>query len=83
MAILYNVSKEIVKEFNLKIKSWSLLTCIGDTFNKLIEHFQCYVNYANNYDTILTTLDKLLMSNPKFRAYFLQINTNNTKNTMT
>jgi hypothetical protein len=83
VSILYNISKEMVKDFSYRIKSWSILTCVGDVFNTFISNVQIYINYANNYEFLISTLDNLLMSNPKFRSYMLQIEKNNSTNTMT
>lgn len=61
--------RDIVKDLNQRIKNWQVDCCIADVLNKLTNSLQSYINYANNYDTILSTIDKLVTSNPKFRAF--------------
>jgi hypothetical protein len=74
LAIIYNLTKEIVKELNMRVKNWQVDCCVADVLNTLTSSLQCYINLANNYDTILTTLDKLNISNPHFRLFLANAN---------
>ncbi|CAF0730595.1 unnamed protein product [Brachionus calyciflorus] len=80
---LYNISKEMVKDFNLRIKNWSLSSCIADVMYTLTKSSQIIINYANNNDSIITTLDKLISSNPQFREFILPIDNTSLTNMMT
>ncbi len=71
---MYNLTKDIVKDLNLRIKNWQVDCCVADVLNKLTSSLQCYINLANNYDTILSTLDKLKISNPRFRLFLVSAN---------
>ncbi len=43
---------------------------MGDVLlQKLVANFQLYINYANNYETILITIDELCNSNSKFYRF--------------
>lgn len=63
----------MVKEFNQRLKTWTMSTCIIDVMKILIKNMQTLVNYANNNDAIITTLDKLYGSNPHFRDFIVSI----------
>jgi hypothetical protein len=64
----------MIKDYNLRIKNWSLDICIGDVLTKLTDNIQLFINYANNNDSILNTIDRLNTSNPKFRTFLNRIN---------
>ncbi len=64
----------IRKDYNLRIKNWRLDICIGDVLTKLTDNIQLFINYANNNDSILNTIDRLNTSNPKFRTFLNRIN---------
>jgi hypothetical protein len=64
----------MIKDYNLRIKNWRLDICIGDVLTKLTDNIQLFINYANNNDSILNTIDRLNTSNPKFRTFLNRIN---------
>lgn len=63
----------MIKDYNLRIKNWRLDICIGDVLTKLTDNIQLFINYANNNDSILNTIDRLNTSNPKFRTFLNRI----------
>lgn len=72
----------MIKDFNLRLKNWKLDSCIADVLTKLTNNIQYYINYANNTDSILNTIDKLVSSNPKFRTFLVQIDRTKLTNMM-
>ena len=63
-----------MKEFGERLKNWSPHTCLGDVLlHKLVANAQLYINYANNYETILSTIDELCSSNAKFHRFLLTV----------
>ena len=73
----------MVKDFNLRVKTWNVDSCIADIMFSLVNNFHYYINYINNYDTILCTIDKLVTSNPKFRGFLLRFDNTHYTNMMT
>lgn len=72
----------MIKDFNLRLKNWKLDSCIADVLTKLTNNIQYYINYANNTDSILNTIDKLVSSNPKFRTFLVRIDRTKLTNMM-
>ena len=63
----------MVNDFNFRIKKWTQDTCIIDVIDTLVNNLQAYTNYANNHDTIISTIDKLNTSNARFHDFLLAI----------
>lgn len=63
----------MVKDFEYRLKQWTYETCIVDVMKKLVYNINVYIKYANNYDCIINTIDKLVTGNPQFRAFLLNI----------
>jgi hypothetical protein len=73
----------MVKNFNLRLKNWTHEMCIIDVMRHLCAYINTYINYANNYDTIINAIDKLVTDNPKFRAFLVSIDQTFCTNMMT
>jgi hypothetical protein len=73
----------MVKNFNLRIKNWKLDSCIADVITILTDSIQTYINFSNNIESLLSTIDKLVASNPKFRTFLIRINRTKLTNMMT
>ena len=73
----------MVKQFNQRLKNWSHEMCMIDVMRHLCSFINVYMNYANNYDTIINALDKLVADNPKFRAFLVKIDQTFCTNMMT
>jgi hypothetical protein len=80
---IYFQNRDMVKDFNLRVKTWNVDSCIADILFSLVNNFHYYINYINNYDTILCTIDKLVTSNPKFRGFLLRFDNTHYTNMMT
>ena len=76
LKLVWISNRNIVKELNLRIKNWQVDCCICDVLNSLTSNLQAYINFSNNYDSIITTLDKLHLSNPRFRTFIKNANEN-------
>ena len=72
----------MVKDFQLRIKTWRLDSCIADVLTKLTNSIQAFINYANNSESILNTIDKLITSNPKFRTFLVRVDQTRVTNMM-
>jgi hypothetical protein len=72
----------MVKDFHLRLKTWRLDSCIADVLTKLTNNIQTFINYANNSDSILSTIDKLISSNPKFRTFLSRVDQTQLTNMM-
>lgn len=75
--------RDLVKDFNLRLKNWNQEICVIDALRNLCTNINSYMNYANNYDSIINTLDKLVTDNPKFRAFLVKIDQTFCTNMMT
>jgi hypothetical protein len=73
LTAMFNISRQMIEKLNTRIKNWTLDTCIADVFILLSNCLQVYTNYANNYDTIFKTIDKLNSSNPHFHEFLTTI----------
>ena len=73
LTIMFNISKQMVDEFNLRIKNWTHDTCIADIFDLMLNNLQTYMNYVNNYDMIINTVDKFYTSNSRFHDFIAAI----------
>ena len=73
----------MVRDFNARLKNWTCEMTIIDVMKSLCHQISVYVSYANNYDTIINTLDKLVTDNPKFRAFLLNVDRTSNTNMLT
>ncbi|RNA43582.1 epithelial cell-transforming sequence 2 oncogene-like [Brachionus plicatilis] len=80
MNSLYQISKEMVREFNNRVQNWNFSSCIADIMYKFTRKSDIVINYANNNDSIITTLDKLISTNPQFREFLVPIDNTNLTN---
>jgi hypothetical protein len=65
------------------MKSWNETeTCLIDIMLILCNQIQVFMNYANNYDSIINTINKLLISNSKFYQFLKNIDKSKLTNRM-
>lgn len=74
------IFREMVREFNNRVQNWNFSSCIADVMYKFTRKSDIVINYANNNDSIITTLDKLISTNPQFREFLVPIDNTNLTN---
>lgn len=72
----------MVNQFNSRVQNWNLDSCISDVLYLFTKNSEIIINYANNNDSIITTLDKLVSSNPQFREFLIAIDNTSLTNMM-
>ncbi|ESO84166.1 hypothetical protein LOTGIDRAFT_155489, partial [Lottia gigantea] len=69
---IYDVSKELLENLKNRLSNWSSQhTCIGDIFIKFCTHLKCYSNFINNYQVILSCIEKCREQSSSFRNFLL------------
>lgn len=53
---LYNTS--LLKQLQELLQRWSYMQCIGQVFLSMIDFFKVYIQYVNNFDNALNTINK-------------------------
>jgi hypothetical protein len=82
-SISYCLTRSMVKNFEYRLKNWTYDSCIIDVLNILICKIDIYIKYANNYDCIINTIDKLVSGNPQFKEFLLNVDLTYQTNMMT
>lgn len=72
----------MVKEFSSRVQNWNFDSCISDVLYLFTKNSEVVINYANNNDSIITTLDKLISTNPQFREFLIPIDNTSLTNMM-
>ncbi|KAH3756732.1 Guanine exchange factor for Rac 30 [Pelomyxa schiedti] len=67
--IILNFHTVLLEDLAARIKVWDENTQIGDVFLGMLPFLKCYVDYINNYDNCLATLNRLQKSNKKFAKF--------------
>ncbi|ELU09648.1 hypothetical protein CAPTEDRAFT_119101, partial [Capitella teleta] len=65
---LLDLSKSLMKDLQGRLSDWGPHQCLGDIFLKFSINLKAYINFMNNYPTILSTLEKSLEQSPLFRS---------------
>lgn len=63
------VTRRLVEDLRSRVSNWGPQQCLADIFLQLSGKLKAYVNYTNNYPTILATLDRCTEQVPNFRAF--------------
>ncbi|KAK6169969.1 hypothetical protein SNE40_018478 [Patella caerulea] len=69
---IYEVSKELTENLKNRMESWNAQhTCLGDIFIKFCTRLKPYSNFINNYQVILTSIEKCREQSSSFRNFLL------------
>ncbi|CAH1798589.1 unnamed protein product [Owenia fusiformis] len=66
---ILELSRPLVADLKDRISQWNPHQCLGDIFVKFTGKLKAYVNFLNNYPTILLTIERCMEQIPGFRAF--------------
>jgi len=52
-----------------RLSDWGPQQCLGDIFVKFTAKLKAYINFINNYPTVLVTIERSAENAPLFRAF--------------
>jgi hypothetical protein len=79
--LILNISNEMLQSLSDRYEKWTPNQCIGDIFLKMGPFLKLYIQYVNNYEHSLETLERL-EKNPLFQAFYKARNKEGVNRTM-
>lgn len=70
--VLYGINLKFLDSLQNKMKFWSFAQTIGDIFLEIKDVLRAYVQYVNNYNNALLTLNLCIQKRPML-AEFLEV----------
>lgn len=68
--VLYGINLKFLDSLQNKMKFWSFSQTIGDIFLEIKDVLRAYVQYVNNYNNALLTLNLCIQKRPMFAEFF-------------